>query len=197
MTRTRLILAAALTLTVAACDKPAATPEAPAAPAPAATPAAPAAPATPAMPLKLALTGEGLTVIAENGSTQLLAFSRDKAQTLVTMSRVEPSPGVETVNSECGAGTLTFVEWPGGLTLLFQEDRFAGWTMDKAGLTTMDGIGVGSTRAQLLAARPDTTVEDSTLGTEFAVADMGGLFEDAAPDAKITHLWAGVTCAFR
>jgi hypothetical protein len=69
--------------------------------------------------------------------------------------------------------------------------------MDKAGLTTMDGIGVGSTRAQLLAARPATTVEDSTLGTEFAVADMGGLFEDAAPDAKITHLWAGVTCAFR
>lgn len=194
MTHARLVLAAALTLALAACDKPAATPAAPAAPAPA---AAPAAPATPAMPLKLALTGEGLTVVAESGSTQLLAFSRDKGQTLITMTRVEPAPGVETVNSECGAGPLTFVEWPGGLTLLFQEDRFAGWTMDKAGLTTMDGIGVGSTRAELLAARPATTVEESTLGTEFAVADMGGLFDGKGPDAKVTHLWAGVTCMFR
>ncbi|MCF8505738.1 MAG: hypothetical protein K9G59_12570 [Caulobacter sp.] len=191
MTHAHLILAAALTLALAACDKPAATPAAPA------EPAAPAAPATPAMPLKLALTGDGLTVVAETGSTQLLAFSRDKVQTLVTMTRVEPAPGVESVNSECGAGPLTFVAWPGGLTLLFQEDRFAGWTVDKPGLTTMDGIGVGSTRAELLAARPGATVEESTLGTEFAVADMGGLFDGKGPDAKIDTLWAGVTCMFR
>ena len=188
MTQLRLTAALLFALGLAACDRPS--------PPPAdATPQA--APAWTAR-LRLALTGEGLTaIVTGSGETQLLSFGRPKGQTLVTMTRVEPTPGQETLNSECGAGPLAFVAWPGGLTLLFQEDRFAGWTVDKPGLITLDGIGVGSTRAALLAARPTTTVEESTLGTEFAVAEMGGLFDGKGPDAKITTLWAGVTCMFR
>lgn len=190
MTRARLIPVLALALALAACDRPAATPAAPA------RPAAPAAPA--AMPLRLALAPDGLNaIVAATGSSQLLAFSRAKSQTLITMTRVEPAPGQESANAECGAGPMSFVAWPDGLTLLFQDERFVGWTVDKPGLTTMDGIGVGSTRAELLSARPGTTVEESTLGTEFTVGDMGGLLDGKGPDAKITTLWAGVTCMFR
>ena len=186
MTQLRLILALTAVLLLAACGQPAP-----------AEPSAPAA-APPALPLRMALTGDGLMAVrADTGGTELLPFSRSKGQTLVTMTRAEPARGQESVNSECGAGPLTFVAWLDGLTLVFQDDRFAGWTVNKPGLTTMDGIGVGSTRADLLAARPTTTVEESTLGTEFAVGEMGGLFDGKGPTAKITNLWAGVTCMFR
>ena len=186
----RILSALALTLALAACDKPAA---------PAAAPVEPAAaPAPAAMPLRLALDSEGLiAILAETGSTQPLPFSRQKSQTLVTMTRVEPAPGKESTNAECGAGPLAFVAWPDGLTLLFQDDRFAGWTVDAPGLTTIDGIGVGVTLAALKAAYPDVVVEESTLGTEFTAGALGGLLDGKGPDARVTNLWAGVTCMFR
>ena len=187
MIHARLLSVLALALVLSGCDRPA-----PTAPPPLATAAR--AP----MPIRLALSGDGLiAVMADGGATQPLPFQRPKSQTLVTMTRAELTRGKESVNTECGAGPLTFVEWPDGLSLVFQDDRFAGWTVDKAGLTTMDGVGVGSTRAELLAARPSMEVQESTLGAEFLAGDIGGLFDGKGPNAKITTLWAGTTCMFR
>lgn len=177
-----LAFALAITLGLAACDQ---TP-----------PPEPAPPFTPS--IRMALGDEGLvaTYVA-NGQNQPLPFSRLKAQTLVTMTRVEAAPGAARENKECGAGPLTFAAWPTGLTLVFQGDRFVGWTVDKPGLKTPDGIGVGSTRAELVKARSRTKVAQSTLGTEFTAGGVGGLLDGQGPDAKVTNLWAGVTCMFR
>lgn len=182
MTPRLLIPVLALALGLAACDKP----------------APPAAPPPTVPKMRAQLDPEGLeAVVIATGDGQLLSFSRTRIQTLVTMSLIEPVPGAASENKECGAGPLAFVAWPDGLTLAFQDDRFAGWAVDKPGLATKDGIAVGATRAQLKAARPKVKVTESTLGTEFDAGGLGGLLDGKGPDAKITHLWAGVTCMFR
>lgn len=182
MTWRLLIPVLALALGLAGCDKP----------------APPAAPPPTAPKMRAQLDPQGLeAVVIATGGSQLLSFSRTRVQTLVTMGLIEPTPGAESANSECGAGPLAFVAWPDGLTLAFQDDRFVGWAVDKPGLATKDGIGVGATRAQLKAARPKVRVTESTLGTEFDAGGLGGLLDGEGPDAKITHLWAGVTCMFR
>ena len=64
------------------------------------------------------------------------------------------------------------------------------------GLTTADGIGIGSTRVELEASR-EVEVEATTLGTEFSAGGLGGLFASPEPAAEIVSLWAGLTCHFR
>jgi hypothetical protein len=193
MTHARLLPVLALALALSGCDR-----SAPTAPPPPAT----AAPAP--MPIRLALSGDGLiAVMADTGATQPLPFLRPKGQTLVTMTRAELTRGKESVNRECGAGPLTFVEWPDGLSLMFQDDRFVGWTADERGagsLTFMNGVGIGSSRAELVAAFPGTKVEETTLGVEFTLPGdgrTGGLLNGRDQAAKVTDLWAGVTCMFR
>lgn len=193
MTHARLIPAVLFALALSACDKPA----------PAAAPPPAIAPA-PDAGLALDLDSGGLTiVIADTGSTRPVAFGLAKADALSMLNKAEGVAGKESVNSECGAGPLTFVEWPDGLTALFQDGKFAGWTVDERGsgsLAFMNGVGIGSTRAELLAQFPATTVEESTLGVEFTIdadAPVGGLLAGRDAAAKITDLWAGVTCMFR
>lgn len=40
-------------------------------------------------------------------------------------------------------------------------------------------------------------LEASTLGAEFSIGDIAGVFESAASDARVAHLWAGETCIAR
>lgn len=196
MTHARLIpVLAVAALCLAACDKPAA---------PASAPRPPASAAPALTPVKLALSNDGLiATVAETGAVQPLPFRRPKGQILVTMTRAELSRGKESVNAECGAGPLTFVEWPDGLSLLFQDDRFVGWSADERSggtLSFTNGVGIGSTRAELVAAFPGTKVEETTLGVEFTLpggGPVGGLLNGRDQAATITDLWAGVTCMFR
>lgn len=198
MTQFRTALAAALLLMLAACGQGADTPAAPAEPAAAPPPSGPApAPASTA----LALDAGGLMVVmTDNGSTRLLDFGLPKAQTLEIVTRVVGAPGPETTNAECGAGPMQFVEYPGDLTLLFQDDKFAGWSAgpgSKGKQSTMNGVGVGSTRTQLVAAFTGVTVEESTLGQEFSAAGLSGILTGADANATIETLWAGTSCVFR
>ncbi|HEX8514272.1 MAG TPA: hypothetical protein VF688_14335, partial [Allosphingosinicella sp.] len=71
----------------------------------------------------------------------------------------------------------------------------AGWD-NKGGLKTIEGIGVGSTRAEV-ATLPGFEVEESTLGTEFRAGGLSGVLDSNAPNAKVTHIWGGATCVFR
>lgn len=194
MTHARLISALALALALSACDKPA----------PAAAPAPPAMAPPAGEGLALDLDSGGLTiVIADSGATRQVAFGLAKADAVAMLNKAQGLAGKESVNAECGAGPLTFVEWPDGLTALFQDGKFAGWTADERGggaLTFMNGVGIGSTRAELVAEFPATTVEETTLGVEFTIdpeAPVGGLLDGRDQAAKVTDLWAGVTCMFR
>jgi hypothetical protein len=197
--RTAFALAAAL-LAVAACDRNA-TP-APVEPAaPASTPAAAAE--EEAGPIVstggLAIEGEGLRLFSPSGSAREIPFGSPQETTIgvvVGFYGAQEAPEV-TTNAECGAGPTQFATFSNGLQLLFQNDQFQGWFVDKAGVTTVDGMGVGSTRASIEDSRTIEMQEDSTLGAEFSSGDLGGFLTDATPQGAVTGLYAGLTCFFR
>ncbi|HMJ92782.1 MAG TPA: hypothetical protein VK472_01650, partial [Allosphingosinicella sp.] len=102
-------------------------------------------------------------------------------------------------NSECGGGPLDYAVWADGLTLYFQEDKFAGWALDpraEGAHATVTGIGPGSTRRDLEAAH-EIKVEETSLGTEFSAGELYGVLDGPKPESKITNMWAGASCVFR
>ena len=171
-----------------------------------------AAPADPA-PAAQALTveAEGLRLFdPASGSARPIPFGTAQAQVMAALaSRGAAETGT---NAECGAGPLAYARWPDGLTLWFQQDALAGWALNApdgdappsraGGISTASGLTVGnsqtsaSTRADLDSAYA-ATVTQSTLGTEFAAGDLYGLLDGEGSGAKVTVLWAGVSCNFR
>jgi hypothetical protein len=197
MTMTRTALTFVALLALGACDRTAEPePSAPATP-------VPEAPTTPAEPAEqaaggLALEGEGLRVFTAQGSARPLPFGTAQDIVLRTVSTMlGASTPTLTTNSECGAGPTQFAKYPNGLQLAFQDDTFAGWFLDEAGLTTADGVEVGSTRTEIQSARVIEMIPDSTLGAEFSSGELGGFLSSEGPDAKVESLYAGVTCFFR
>ncbi|KQN24844.1 hypothetical protein ASE86_00675 [Sphingomonas sp. Leaf33] len=188
-----VVLTASLTACGAAPVERTAPPPPPATPTPTPTATQPAA----TQPV-VAVDEEGLRLVDRlSGRTRPIPFGTSRSDTLAALAR-RGSPDVGT-NAECGAGPLGFARYRDGLMLQFQDDRFAGWSVDRTArgtVTTMAGIGPGSTRAALKSAYA-ITLPDSTLGTEFAAGAMGGLLDGPGPQARITDLWAGVTCLFR
>lgn len=188
--------------TLAAC-----TPDAPAVPEDGTTPA-PAAPtgaAAPAAAPALAVEAEGLRLFdPASGSATPIAFGTPRARVMTALA--SRGAAVTGTNGECGAGPLAYARWPDGLTLWFQQDALAGWALNApasnappattAGISTASGLTIGSTRAELDSAYA-ATVEQSTLGTEFTAGELYGLLDGEGSGAKVTALWAGVSCNFR
>lgn len=192
----RTALALAAVLAVAACDR--SQPPAPAEPAaPAATPADPAAGPTVADG-GLAIEAEGLRLFDDTGAARAIPFGTPQATAIsaVAASVGGAAPEV-TTNSECGAGATQFAQFSNGLQLLFQNGQFQGWFVGKAGVTTVDGMGVGSTRASIEDSRAIEMQTDSTLGDEFTSGDIGGFLSDGTPQGTVSGLYAGLTCFFR
>jgi hypothetical protein len=190
----------AIVLLLAACDSsrgaqgnalPAANETAPA--------AAPAANADTSDSRDLAVDSEGLRLVdTASGAARPLPFGMAEDQLLALLESFR-GPADRGTNEECGAGPLDYAVWADGLTLHFQADAFAGWALDpraEGAHATMSGIGPGSTRAELEAAY-EVTVEQTTLGTEFSAGGMSGVLDGEGADARIGHMWAGVSCVFR
>ncbi|MBD1918595.1 MULTISPECIES: hypothetical protein [Cyanophyceae] len=149
----------------------------------------------------LTLTDEGLQVInLQTGSTTPLAFDTDMAISLDAVTQILGEPEETGENSECPSGPLTIARWSNGLALNAADDTFVGWAMqsgdDDTTLTTVSGIGIGSTRQELEEAYT-VEVMDSSLGVEFSAGDLFGLLTSSEPTGTITSLWAGVACNFR
>ncbi len=146
----------------------------------------------------LVVEAEGLRLFnPKTGAARPISFGMPQAQVLAALEFRGP-PGTGT-NTECGAGALQYANWPDGLGLYFQDDKFAGWHADERGqsaLPTASGIGPGSTRAELDAAYA-ATVSQTTLGTEFAAGKIFGLLDGKGRAAKIINMWGGVSCNFR
>ena len=83
------------------------------------------------------------------------------------------------------------------MTAYFQNDAFAGWAVNAAGPTTMSGVGIGSTRAEMEDVYAGVTVSETSLGQEFAAGQLYGILDGPGPQAKITAMWSGVSCNFR
>lgn len=150
----------------------------------------------------LALSGEGILIVdQQSGKTRTIPFDTDleTAQTAISASLGEPTETAE--NSECGAGPMRFVVWSNGFTVNGLQDQFVGWTVRQGtaseDLTTVDGVGLGSTLADL-EENYDVGVIESSLGTEFNVANsLFGLLSANEPTGMVTHLWSGIACNFR
>lgn len=195
MTRTALTLVAIMA--VAACDRtiePADDTAAPAGvPSEAATPAAPAQRTS-----GLVIEGEGLRVFDAEGAARALPFGTPQESVITAVNIASGGPAPEqSTNEECGQGPVQFAQYSNGLQLLFQEGEFKGWFLRDAGLMTADGIGIGTTRAALNAARTVEIQTDSTLGIEFTAGDLGGMLTAADASGTVEALYAGDTCFFR
>ncbi len=195
----RLTLAAtALALVVSACDRTATPP--PPEPANETTVAPVDNPAAPPSETQggPAIEGEGLRIFDASGSARALPFATPQATVIAAVTASSGGvPPEESTNEECGAGATQFARYPNGLQLAFQDEKFAGWFIDKPGLTTVDGIGVGATRAALNAARTVEITPDSTLGIEFSAGDIGGFLTADGAAGAVESLYAGLTCFFR
>ncbi|MDP3405566.1 MAG: hypothetical protein Q8S03_12800 [Brevundimonas sp.] len=194
----RTTLALTAVALIAGCDR---TPD-PAAVEAAATQAAPAPVAEPAAPVQaeggLAIEGEGLRIFDAAGAARALPFGTPQATVIAAVTAATGGIAPEqSTNAECGAGPTQFARYDDGLQLLFQDEKFAGWFLESPGLTTVDGVGVGTTRAALDAARTVTLTPDSTLGIEFSAGDVGGFLTAEGAAGTVESLYAGLTCFFR
>ncbi|WP_133479770.1 hypothetical protein [Cognatilysobacter segetis] len=211
------LLASLIALALAAGCTRTAPPDGVDAPRPAAAPAAPM-PTTPspdaatdasatAAPMSstvhLALSGDGLDLVTDDGRARHLLFDAPAAQAIDAVSHAYGSAPQRGRNEECGAGPLDMATWPGGLTLVMQDDRFVGWGASArtaapgtGRLATMAGVGPGSTRRELESAYA-VKIEETTLGQEFAAGGLFGVLDGDAPTARIDAMWAGVSCNFR
>lgn len=157
--------------------------------------------ATPSPDATLALAPDGLRIVDRvSGATRLLGFGDPQPRVLSAMIRLRGAPRDRGLGEECGAGPLAFASWDDGLILWFQDNRLAGWALNRgpspSRLTTMSGIGLNVPR-NTAEESVVLEVDQTTLGTEFSAGGLGGLLDGPAPDARITALWAGVTCMFR
>ena len=195
--RTHTLVAVAL-VALAACDQASRAPE------PTTDTPAPAAPSSVEKPQRptlqggLTIDGEGLRRFSSKGAATPIPFgtAQDLVLSAVAASLGGNVPAIRT-NGECGAGPTQFARFRNGLQLDFQAQRFIGWTLDQPGLTTADGVGVGSARSTVEDSRMVELVPDSTLGVEFSSGDLGGFFDGTGADAKVVSLYAGQTCFFR
>ena len=166
--------------------------------APLAAEAAPTGTTAPVGAVAVNLDDEGLRLVdPATGSARPIAFGTPMATVIAALdASFGAAPVEQSVNAECGAGPILQARWANGFVALSQEENFLGWDSREAGLTTADGIGIGSTRAALEVSR-EVEVEETTLGVEFTAGGLGGLFASSEPAAPITSLWAGLTCHFR
>ena len=158
---------------------------------------APSAPSTGAAsppvaaPATVVLQGEGLG-LASGSSTRPLTFA-DATATAVREA-LGRSLGDSTENSnDCGA---VFVQYD-GLVIALRGERFVGWTVPQtSGLTTADGLGTGTTLAELRDARPGVQVRQG-LGTEWTSGDLAGFLDGTQDSSRVTGLYSGDVCLAR
>lgn len=149
---------------------------------------------------RLALASEGLQLVADTGSIRNVAFGEPVERVIQAVEKVRGVTAERSRNDECGAGPIDMAIWPDGLVLMSQEGRFAGWSLRGGdvppAVTTVAGLGPGSTRRDLESAHT-VDVRETTLGTEFEAGGLFGVLDGAGSDARITALWAGMSCVFR
>ena len=134
----------------------------------------------------------------------LFRFENMADPTFDAVSRV-PGEGTRSdAPEECGNGVEQYLVWDGELTIGVRDRQIIGWQLpDGSTLTSLTGLGLGSTVADLRAEIGPVAIEETTLGWE-TVADApletGGysaLLTGPDPDDTVAVLWAGSDCVFR
>lgn len=156
--------------------------------------------------VEVLLESEGLGFIApDSGSISRLPFGSPAGQVLDVLDRLLGEGARSPASPECPNQADRAVVWPEtGLQVELRGGELISWSLQPdSELTTLTGIGIGSTRAELEEAYVIELV-DSTLGVEFTAGpDPGapdairGLLSGRGNRATVTDLWAGEICAFR
>jgi len=158
----------------------------------------------------LALTSNALQLVnQQSGSTNEINFGMPLEQMVEMLNKVlQNKVSSIQVNSECGAGPLKMASWSNGLIVVFQQKKantewqFAGWFLNAPSgrlkpLTTMAGIGIGSTRSKMESTYT-IKVSKTSLGHEFSTSSgLYGILNGPGKNAKITNMWSGLSCNFR
>ena len=219
----RRLLPALLALVVAGCGSPTTTessapPSVPAAPTvglteapPPDAPPAPKAPQTPeatatapaedaAGDVAVILRSDGLGFAVDADSVRQLPFERTDQQTAATaLERALGTPTAQESGLECGPGPLDSLAWD-GFSVYFLDGAFAGWYLSEPAptlLTTAEGVGLGTTLDDLNAAYGDVSVQDSTIGIEWAGGGLSGILSEDTAAGAVEVIWAGANCIAR
>ena len=144
---------------------------------------------------RLTVEGEGLRWIpASGGAGEAIPFGTRQEAFLASLERVR-GPAERSSNPDCPTGAVQEASWPDGLSLVFERGLFVGWGLSEGAtgsVATAAGIGPGDTRAQLDAQAAE--VSQSSIGLQFAADEVYGLLDGPSPSARITEMWAGVSC---
>jgi hypothetical protein len=142
------------------------------------------------------LTPDGLQVTG-GAAPGRIAFGAPQARVLAEAGAVLGAPRDGSIQEECPAGPLYQTTF-GALQLVFQDSAFVGWaTQPDSPLRTAEGIGPGSTLAQVRAAYPAATVDQTSLGTEFSLDALYGVFTDSTASSELEIMFGGINCIFR
>jgi hypothetical protein len=145
----------------------------------------------------IVLAPDGLDVTG-GGTPKRLAFGGAQARVLADVGAVLGQPREQGMQEECPAGPLYHVSFAEGLELQFQDSAFVGWfARQGSSLRTAAGVGQGSTLSQLKAAYPATTVEETSLGSEFAADSLYGVLATPSDAGEVEVMFAGINCIFR
>jgi hypothetical protein len=147
----------------------------------------------------VSLSTDGLTVVSVAGITKALDFGTDEPTVKTALESALDKPKSTEIAQPCedGSGrTFDSVRYD-GLAVSFLDGKLAGWSSSANAFTTLDGIGVGSTLADLKESFGDVTVMDSSLGVEFSAGTVGGVIDGKADSAKVTDIFNGQVCIIR
>ena len=144
------------------------------------------------------LAPDGLTLTGGAGGPKRIVFGGAQAGVLADVGAALGQPTEQGAQEECPGGPLYQALYAAGLQLSFQDDAFVGWSAREGStFRTAQGIGPGSTVGELKAAYPAATVQESSLGHEFAAGELYGVVTAPSDAGKVEIMFAGTNCIFR
>jgi hypothetical protein len=144
----------------------------------------------------IVLRPDGLEITG-GAAPRRIAFGEPQTRVLAEAGAVLGAARNGGMQEECPAGPLYQTSFS-GVQLVFQDSAFVGWAAETPSpLRTAEGVGPGSTMSQIKTAYPAATVDETSLGTEFAAGELYGVFADSTAPQALGILFAGINCIFR
>ncbi|RYY29281.1 MAG: hypothetical protein EOP62_00080 [Sphingomonadales bacterium] len=144
--------------------------------------------------LQLATNGLELRDV-ESKESDLIGFGTSQDDTVAFIGRALNGPTASGLSEECGAGPLGTVDFD-DVRLYFKAGEFVGWETT-SGHYSKQGIHVGMTSDELMAATDEMEGEENSIGYEWTADGFSGLLTEGGPKGVITTIWAGTTCIMR